>query len=142
LSLRAERHVLAYDDGCGPCSRFAAIVGFLDARRRIEFVPLETAAGSGLLDDLPPEMRFASFHLVAPHAPGTVKTGAVSGPEAILPLLRLLSPSGAVFSRAWDRIPGLRAALAFSYSALSRLHRGCPAFSGPRPSRSNIAETG
>jgi len=142
LSLRAERYLLAYDDGCGPCSRFAAIVGFLDARKRIEFVPLETAVGSGLLDDLPPAMRLASFHLVAPSASGTPGTGAASGPEAILPLVRLLSPSGAVVSKAWDRIPRLHSALALAYSALSRLHRGCPAFSGPRPSRSNLAETG
>ena len=141
MSLRAERRILAYDDSCGPCSRFAAIVGFLDARRRIEFVPLETAARSGLLDDLPPAMRLASFHLVALGAPGAPETGTVSGPEGILPLVGILSPSGAVLAKAWDRIPRLHAALAFSYSALSRLHRGCPAFSRPGLSRSNPAET-
>ena len=142
MSLRAERYVLAYDDSCGPCSRFAAIVGFLDARTRIEFVPLETAAGSGLLDDLPPAKRFASFHLLPPRASGALEAGAASGPEAVLPLVRLLSQSGTAFSKVWDRMPRLEAAAAFSYSALSRLHRGCPAFSDPRPSRSNLAETG
>jgi predicted DCC family thiol-disulfide oxidoreductase YuxK len=129
LSQPAERYILAYDDSCGPCSRFKTIVGFLDARKRIEFVPLGTAAESELLRDIPPAARFASFHLVAPSSSGTGEKRAVSGPEAILPLLRLLSPTGVVSSKVLGRIPRLQAALAFSYSAFSRLHRRCPTFS-------------
>ncbi|MDA4115784.1 MAG: DUF393 domain-containing protein [Thaumarchaeota archaeon] len=141
MSHPAERYVLAYDDSCGPCSSFKAIVGFLDARRRIEFVPLEKAAESELLQGIPPAARLASFHLVAPSS-GAGWKGVVSGQEAVLPLLRLLSPSGAVSSNVLARIPRLQAALAFSYSALSRLHRGCPTSLDRRPARSAFAESG
>jgi predicted DCC family thiol-disulfide oxidoreductase YuxK len=142
LSHPAERHILAFDDSCGPCSSFKAIVGFLDARGRIEFVPLERAAESELLQDVPPAARFASFHLVAPSSSGTGGRDVVSGPEAILPLLGLLSPSGAVSAKVLGRIPRLQAALAFSYSAVSRLHRGCPTLSIPQGVQGARAEKG
>ncbi|HUK74383.1 MAG TPA: DCC1-like thiol-disulfide oxidoreductase family protein [Nitrososphaerales archaeon] len=142
MSHPAERYILAYDDSCGPCSSFRAIVGFLDARKRIEFVPLETAAESELLRDVPHAARLASFHLVSPSSSGAFGRGAVSGPAAVLPLLRLLSPSTAVGSKVLGRIPRLQAALTFSYSALSRLHRGCPTSSDRHLARSALAESG
>jgi predicted DCC family thiol-disulfide oxidoreductase YuxK len=132
MSLREGRHILAYDASCGPCGRFRAVVGFLDARKRLDFVSLETAEESGLLDSIPRASRFAGFHLLAPPASGTGAGGAVSGPEAVFPLLRLLSPSDAFISMA-GRAPRLRSALARSYLALSRLHRACPAAAGRDP---------
>jgi predicted DCC family thiol-disulfide oxidoreductase YuxK len=126
LSHWADRHVLAYDASCGPCSRFKAVVEFLDARKRIRFVALETADGSGLLDGLAPGLRFASFHLVPP-AGARPGVGVWSGSEAILPLMRLLAPWGREVSRVVEAVPGAKLAVRASYSALSRLHRGCPA---------------
>lgn len=116
---------MAYDAGCGPCSKFRALVGFLDARRHIDFLDIEDADRAGLLVGVPKAQRYASFHIVGPR--GNVARGdnVVSGPAAILPLVEALSsPAG----RVVGRLSSLEAALRFGYSTLSRLHRGCPAF--------------
>jgi predicted DCC family thiol-disulfide oxidoreductase YuxK len=119
--------VLAYDAGCGPCSKFRAVVGFLDARRHIDFVDIEDADRSGLLDGVPQALRYASFHIVARQSTGAGANGVASGSSAILPLVWALSPPA---SRVLKRVSSLEAALRFGYSALSRLHRGCPASQG------------
>lgn len=124
MAPRAPLHVLAYDEHCGPCSRFKAAVELLDARGRIRFVPLEAAEGSGLMAGVPQSRRYSSFHLFS-RAPGASSWDARSGAEALLPLARALSPSG-VASRMAERAPGVEAAASFVYSALSRLHGRCP----------------
>jgi predicted DCC family thiol-disulfide oxidoreductase YuxK len=104
-------------------------VEFLDAPKKIRFVSLEEADGSGLLEGLAPRSRFASFHLISPGG-SPPDVGFWSGSEAILPLMRLLSPWGRAASLAVEALPGGRPAVCFAYSTLSRLHRGCPAQSG------------
>ncbi|HUI00774.1 MAG TPA: DCC1-like thiol-disulfide oxidoreductase family protein [Nitrososphaerales archaeon] len=112
--------ILAYDSACGPCSRFRALVGFFDAARRIEFMPIAEADEAGLLEGVPPEARYASFHLVRLSRSGG---GAVaSGSSAILPLVRALSPKAGRYAAG---IPGIQWSLAFCYGALSRMHRWC-----------------
>jgi len=120
--------VLAYDADCGPCSKFRAVVGFLDARRHIDFVDIEDADRSGLLDGVPQARRYASFHIVARHGIAAGTNGVASGSSAILHLVWALSPPA---SRLVRRVSSLEAALRFGYSALSRLHRGCSASQGP-----------
>lgn len=117
-----QAYVLAYDADCGPCSAFKSVVGFLDARRRVEPIPLRTADELGLLSRLAPGDKYSSFHLVS-------REGTWSGSEAILPLLEAVHPAGLVVHRALRRLPGVNTALAFGYGALSRLHesRGCAA---------------
>ncbi len=134
LAFHARGFVLAYDADCGPCSGFKSVVGFLDARRQIEFVSLEAADKSGLLAGIAPDSRFASFHLMSSHEFGVTDGSRWSGPEAILPLMRLLSPWGLVLSRVVEAVPGGVKAVSFVYSTFSRLHRGCsPRFDGGRP---------
>lgn len=102
---------------------FRAVVGFLDARRLIDFVDIEDADRSGLLDAVPQAHRYASFHLVA--QTGTAGTdGVASGSAAIARLVGALSP---LASRVVGRVSPLEAALRFGYTTLSRLHRSCPA---------------
>jgi predicted DCC family thiol-disulfide oxidoreductase YuxK len=109
-------YILAYDAGCGPCSRFKAVVDFLDAKGLIEFVTLEHAEKAGTLEDIDPSLRYRSFHLMAPGR------GPLSGADALLPLVKLLLPGGRVISKAIEVIPGSRRSISFGYSALSRLH--------------------
>ena len=108
-------YLLAYDAGCGPCSRFKALVEFLDARGAIGFASLREAEESGALDGVSPSLRYRSFHLISP------RNGPVSGADALLPLVKLL-PGGGVVSKVVDATPGSRRAIAFGYSALSKLH--------------------
>jgi predicted DCC family thiol-disulfide oxidoreductase YuxK len=117
--------VLAYDAGCGPCSGFRALVHFLDARRLIRFVPLDAADESGLLAGIAPASRYASFHLIRPPSSAGGVEKRWSGSEAILPLIRSLSPWGRAVSRAIEAVPKGEEATSFAYSTLSRLHRGC-----------------
>jgi predicted DCC family thiol-disulfide oxidoreductase YuxK len=119
-SSRAPRAVLAYDDHCGPCSSFKDAVKLLDARKRLSFVSLGEADSSGLLAGVPQSSRYSSFHLILP-VPGAVW----SGPGAILPLVRLISPLGQAAASAIEALPGGVTTVSFAYAALSRLHSSC-----------------
>ncbi|MDA4118626.1 MAG: DUF393 domain-containing protein [Thaumarchaeota archaeon] len=116
-----SRYVLAYDASCGPCSRFKAVVGFLDARHRIEFESLEEADRAGLLESVAPSLRFGSFHLVV-FREGRSRGESISGSEAILPLARLLLPKGESVLSLVEATPGLGDTISFVYSMLSRSH--------------------
>jgi predicted DCC family thiol-disulfide oxidoreductase YuxK len=109
-------YLLAYDAACGPCSRFKAVVDFLDARGLIEFVSLRQADEAGALESVAPSMKYDSFHLIAPGKP------VLSGADALLPLVGLLLPGGGAFSRVLEAIPGCSRAISFGYSTVSRLH--------------------
>jgi predicted DCC family thiol-disulfide oxidoreductase YuxK len=110
------KYLLAYDAACGPCSRFKAVVDFLDARGLIEFLSLRQAEEAGALESVAPSLRYDSFHLVAPGK------RALSGAEALLPLVGLLLPGGKAISRVLEAIPGSGRAISFGYSTVSRLH--------------------
>jgi len=125
----SSKVVIAYDDGCGPCSQFKAVVEFLDASKRITFVSLEAADESDLLEGLALGSRYASFHLIRP-ASTSPGADVRSGSEAILPLMRLLSPWGRGLSRMVETVPGGMPLVSFAYATLSRLHRGCSIQSG------------
>ena len=107
--------LLAYDDACGPCSRFRGVVGLLDARRSIGFVSLGLADESGALSAVEPAARYGSFHLV-------VGGRTSSGADAVIPLLALLLPAGGRVSGALDRLPGSRRAISWGYRTLARFH--------------------
>jgi predicted DCC family thiol-disulfide oxidoreductase YuxK len=109
-------YLLAYDAECGPCSRFKAVVDFLDARGLIDFASLRQADEAGALESIAPSLRYGSFHLIAQGRP------VLSGADALLPLVGLLLPGGGAFSRVLGAIPGCRRAISFGYSTLSRLH--------------------
>ena len=124
MDSRAGEVVLAYDASCGPCSRFKAVVEFLDARKRVRFVSLEAADRSGLLANVAPGSRYSSFHLILRSSPAR-HSDPKSGSEALPSLLRSLSPWGSVVSRAIETVPGGMKAASFAYSTLSRLHQSC-----------------
>jgi predicted DCC family thiol-disulfide oxidoreductase YuxK len=108
-------YLLAYDAACGPCSRFKAVVDFLDGRGLIEFASLRQADEAGALESVAPSLRYASFHLI--------RGGRVlSGANALLPLVGLLLPGGGAVSRVLEAVPGCSRAISFGYSTLSRLH--------------------
>jgi predicted DCC family thiol-disulfide oxidoreductase YuxK len=109
-------YLLAYDAACGPCSRFKAVVDFLDARGVIEFISLGQAEEAGLLESVSPSVRYDSFHLIGPGR------RALSGADALLPLLGLLLPRGGGITRVLEAIPGCSRAISFGYSMVSRLH--------------------
>jgi predicted DCC family thiol-disulfide oxidoreductase YuxK len=109
------RYTLAYDEDCGPCTKFKRAIEFFDAHDAIEFVSLVQANELGLLDAIPEHLRFRSFHLIAP-------TGRVeSGANALRGLIRLL-PSGWLASEFIFSTPSGRRLATFAYSSLSRLH--------------------
>ena len=76
-----------YDADCGFCRWSLAQLLALDRRQRLRPVALGTSEANGLLADLDPEARAASWHLVSPDG------RRWSAGEAAPPLLRLL-PGG------------------------------------------------
>lgn len=142
LSEAPPRFVLAYDASCEPCSRFKEALDFLDPRGRISFVSLTEADRSGLLTGMPQPARFASFHLLRSTGGGAGSLESWSGAEALFPLIRLLSPFGAAFSRFLEAAPGGRAAATFAYSRISKLHRSCPVDTGRTVSATRRVQSG
>jgi predicted DCC family thiol-disulfide oxidoreductase YuxK len=133
--------LLAYDAGCGPCSRFKAIVEFLDPRRRIRFVSLEAADRSGALEGVSPSLLYRSFHLVHSSVGHAKGEGIRSGSDALLPLLRLLIPGGTIASRIVEATPGAKGAISFAYSVVSRLHDAGSCEPAARPDRARPEES-
>ena len=87
----SSRYILAYDANCGPCTKFKRIVDILDKYERINFISLTKADQEGLLDKIPVDQRYKSFHLIFP------KGDAESGSEALLELIVIL-PGGKIIS--------------------------------------------
>jgi len=107
--------ILAYDAGCGPCTRFRRLVEFFDARRRMTYISLSEADSEGMLDGVRPSLRHGSFHLLLPDG------HAMSGAAAIPTLVSLL-PGGGIASGAMVSVPGGTRLVGFVYDVLSRLH--------------------
>jgi predicted DCC family thiol-disulfide oxidoreductase YuxK len=94
---------------------FKRLLDFLDARGSIEFVPLIDADEGGLLERIPKERRWKSFHLVL--RDGDVKSGADALPYVVSSL-----PLGWFPSRAILLVPGVNRVTGWVYSRLSMLH--------------------
>ncbi len=129
---QAPELVVAYDAGCGHCSRFKALVSFLDPRGRIKFVSLDAADEAGLLAAIEPASRYSSFHLLRSPSSSGGESGVRSGADAVLPLICSLPVWGRAVSRLLQATPGSTAGLRFAYAAVSRLHSGCGLGSGAR----------
>lgn len=113
--MQFSKHKLAYDIDCGPCVRFKIAVDFFDRYHRIDFLSLIEADKFGLLNCVPQNLKFKSFHLISPD--GDVKSGA----EALLDLIELF-PLGHSISKLIILIPGGKRMINLVYSLFSRLH--------------------
>jgi predicted DCC family thiol-disulfide oxidoreductase YuxK len=89
-----------YDADCGFCRWSLAQLLALDREHRLRPVPLGTPEADGLLADLDPAERAASWHLVSPDG------RRASGGVAAVPLLRLLR-GGRVPAAVLARAPQL-----------------------------------
>jgi len=125
LDMRAEsassKYILAYDADCGPCTKFSHIVDAIDRQGKIDFISLVNADQKGLLDSIPPNLRYKSFHLI--FFPGGV---AKSGAEGFLELIAIL-PAGKIISSIINYFPGGKRIVRFIYGRFSKLHsvRSC-----------------
>ena len=125
---RPARYILSYDADCGPCTRFRHSIDYLDRHDRMEFISLISADAKGLLDSIPPELRFNSFHLIFPD--GSVSSGS----EALLDVITIL-PGGKVSSVMISHFPGLKGFIRFIYGRLSKLHDGSSCSTNKRPNQ-------
>jgi predicted DCC family thiol-disulfide oxidoreductase YuxK len=89
-----------YDADCGFCRWSLAQVLALDRERRLRPVALGTAEADGLLADISPTQRAASWHLISPD--GRRESAGAAAP----PLLRLLR-GGRVPAAVLSRTPRL-----------------------------------
>jgi predicted DCC family thiol-disulfide oxidoreductase YuxK len=114
LQILSMGYTLVYDSECGPCTTFRNLLGFLDARHRMEYVGLAEAEEGGKLSSIPPDLRHRSFHLIADNG------SALSGGQA-LPALFSQLPCGGLVSAAKSS-PLVSRSAGFVYSTLARLH--------------------
>jgi predicted DCC family thiol-disulfide oxidoreductase YuxK len=114
----SSRYILAYDADCGPCTRFSHAVDILDRYEKIDFISLIEADRKGLLDRIPPSMRYKSFHLIFPG-----REEVKSGSDALVKLIAIL-PGGRVISSIINYFPGAKQIVHFIYSQFSKLHDG------------------
>ena len=113
--MRPSRPTFLYDSDCGVCTRLRDAVSLIDSSHRVDFLPIDRAAETGLLDSIPYDRRHDCSRMVRPD--GSITAGG----EAMLDLLALL-PGGRVPSALISRAPfGLRSAH-FIYGVVSRLH--------------------
>ncbi|MBI3859067.1 MAG: DUF393 domain-containing protein [Thaumarchaeota archaeon] len=110
-----RKPLFLYDSDCGICTRLKRAVEFFDASHRVEFVPLADAALQGLLDGIPPSIRFSCSHMVG--ADGRVSSGG----DAMVDLLSLL-PAGRVPAALFRSAPFGMALARWTYGIASRLH--------------------
>jgi predicted DCC family thiol-disulfide oxidoreductase YuxK len=118
MSLRGQNlasHILVYDSDCGPCTKFKNVVSFLDPRRTLSFASLVEADRLGLLNGLPQNVRYKSFHIITP------VQSPRSGAEA-LPRLFGLIMGGTHVERAVRSIPFGFQVISSVYRVLSRVH--------------------
>jgi predicted DCC family thiol-disulfide oxidoreductase YuxK len=94
------RWTVLYDPDCGFCRTALALILRADRARRLRPLALGTAEADGLLADLTPAQRGASWHLVSPD--GHRESAGAAGPA----LLRLL-PRGALPAAALAKAPDL-----------------------------------
>ncbi len=112
---------LAYDDACDNCVRFKRTVEAIDRGRRLRYVSLRDAERRGLLDGVPIELKYASFHLIT--ADGVVESGGAAIPT----LVGLLGGGKRIGAIA--NLPGAMRFLIRLYAAASTLHHT----DSPRP---------
>jgi predicted DCC family thiol-disulfide oxidoreductase YuxK len=93
------RWLVLYDDACGFCKWLLAGLLRWDREQSLHPIALQRAEADELLQDLTPEQRMASWHLITPA--GTRHSGGAALP----PLLRLL-PNGRPAAAAFASIPG------------------------------------
>ena len=94
------RWLVLYDGDCGFCKWLLAALLRWDSAGRLDPLALQRPEADKLLDDLTPEKRTASWHLISPAGERW------SGGAALPPLLRAL-PRGRVPAAIFARIPRL-----------------------------------
>jgi predicted DCC family thiol-disulfide oxidoreductase YuxK len=114
----SSRYILAYDADCGPCTRFRHAVDIFDIYQKIDFISLIEADQKGLLDRIPPSMRYKSFHLIFPN-----REEVKSGSDALIKLIAIL-PGGSLIFPIINHFPGGKQIVHFIYTRFSRLHDG------------------
>ncbi len=111
----SSRYILAYDTYCGPCTKFKNAIDLLDKRDKIDFISLVQADKMGLLESVPTDLRYRSFHLILPNR--IVKSGS----EGVLELIAIL-PGGRALSAMVRYLPGGKGMVRFVYRNLSKFH--------------------
>jgi predicted DCC family thiol-disulfide oxidoreductase YuxK len=91
--------LVLYDDDCGFCRVTLALILAWDRPRRLRPLALQTPEADRLLEDMSPERRMSSWHLVAPD-------GRVASAGAAFPPLLGQLPGGAPLGRVSARFPG------------------------------------
>jgi predicted DCC family thiol-disulfide oxidoreductase YuxK len=110
------KYLLAYDTDCGPCTKFKQGVDFLDKYNKIDFLSLNDADSNGMLESVPKDLRFQSFHLIFPD--GRVLSGA----DALLDLIGIL-PAGIYMTKLIRKIPYHERLIGYIYKRIAQLRQ-------------------
>ncbi len=98
--MKGNRWLVVYDADCGFCTwLLGGLLGW-DREARLRPLALQDPEAEGLLADLAPSVRMASWHLISP-------SGARESGGPALPKLLALLPGGRIPAAGLERFPTL-----------------------------------
>ncbi len=107
--MKPERPILLFDDACGRCRRFAALVRALNWGGRVELAPLEGPRAEALLPDMTLYQRLDALRFLTPEG------GHFTAAEATSELFARLASTGWAWRPLRAALPGLRSAVRWLY---------------------------
>jgi predicted DCC family thiol-disulfide oxidoreductase YuxK len=96
--LREDALVVLYDGECGFCKVMLAVLLSWDRAHHLGAVPIQSRPGDQLLQDMPPQDRLKSWHLID-------GAGAVHSGGAAIPVVLAVLPRGAPLACVASRFP-------------------------------------
>jgi len=116
--MNLDRPILLFDDACGRCRRFAALVRALNWGGRVEIGALESPRAEALLPDLTLFQRLEALRLLTPEG------GHFMGADATSELFARLASTGWAWRPLRRAIPGIMSAVRWLYSHVAQ-NRKC-----------------
>ena len=107
--MKLDRPVLLFDDACGRCRRFAALVRILNWGGRVEIGALESSRAEALLPDMTLFQRLEALRFLTPEG------GHFMAAEATSELFARLASTGWAWRPLRATVPGIKAAVRWLY---------------------------
>lgn len=116
--MNLDRPILLFDDACGRCRRFAALVRALNWGGRVEIGALESARAEALLPELTLFQRLEALRFLTPEG------GHFTAAEATSELFARLLATGWVWRPLRRALPAMTAAVRWLYARVAQ-NRKC-----------------
>jgi len=115
--MKIERPILLFDDACGRCRRFAALVRVLNWGGRVEIDALESARAEALLPEMTLFQRLEALRFLTPEG------GHFTAADATSELFAHLTSTGWAWRPLRAVVPGLKSAVRWAYGHVAQTRK-------------------